>query len=109
MENGGVSVDNRTRYLEVEEFDVSRGQFLALRHQSIKADSVLLSDKLREGYFDPLHEKLAADFCCSDSFPVELISRSIFIDGMNTQASYHNEKRYDKNAVVDYPMSIFNW
>ena len=109
MENGGGSFDNRNRYLEVEEFDMSRGKILALRNQYIKADRVVLPDKVREGYFAPLNDKLVVDFYGCKSFPVELISRCAFIDGMNTSINYHEEKRYDENAVIDYPMSIFSW
>ncbi|MDY5298285.1 MAG: hypothetical protein SPH43_01420, partial [Candidatus Enteromonas sp.] len=82
---------------------------LALRNQYIKADRVVLPDKVREGYFAPLNDKLVVDFYGCKSFLVELISRCAFIDGMNTSINYHEEKRYDENAVIDYPMSIFNW
>ena len=109
MENGGVSFDNRNRCLEVEEFDMSRGMFLALRDQHIKADRVALSDKVREGYFAPLNDKLVVDFYGCKSLPSELISRGTFTDGTNTSFNYHEEKRYDENAIIDYPMTISDW
>ncbi len=109
MENGGVCFDDRNQPLEVEEFDMSRGKALALRGQTIKADRVLLPDTAREGYFAPRSDRLAVDFYGCESLPAEFISRSPFLDSANTSIHYHKEKRYDEDAVIDYPSSLLNW
>ena len=109
MENGGVSFDNRNRSLEVEEFDMSRGKLIALRNQQIKANRLLLPDTAKEGYFAPLSDRLEVDFYGCKSMPAELISRGAFLDRANTAIRYHAEKRYDEDATIDYPTSIFDW
>lgn len=109
MENGGVSFDNRNHALEVEEFDMSRGKLIALRDQQIKASLLLLPDTAKEGYFSPLNDKLTVDFYGCRSTPAELISRGAFLDGANTTIRYHEQRRYDEDATIDYPTSLFNW
>lgn len=109
MENGGVSVSNRSKPLEVEEFDMSCGQIIALRNQIIKANKISLSDCIYEGYFAPLDDKLQIDFYGCTSLPSGLTSYSPFLDINNTKMNFHSEKLYDKNKVVDYPFSLDNW
>lgn len=109
MKNGGVSVSNRSKPLEVDEFDMSCGQIIALRNQTIKANKISLSDCVYEGYFAPLDNKLQIDFYGCSSLPSGLTSYSPFLDINNTSINFHSEKLYDENKTVDYPFSIDNW
>lgn len=108
MSSGGVSVSNRSKPLEVEEFDMSAGIIVALSEQTIKADRILLSDRAEEGYFAPLHDQLQVDFYGCSSIPDKLAARGAFLDGKNTQVTFHSEKLYNDD-FVEYPMTLFDW
>ena len=110
MCNGGVSVSNRSKPFEVEEFDISSGRIAALRDQCIKTNRILLSDRVYEGYFAPLNDELQVEFYGCTSIPSELSSRSPFLDEKNTHVSFHPEKRYNDDDLLEYPlMLLLDW
>ena len=108
MSSGGVSVSNRSKPLEVEEFDMSAGVIVALREQTIKANRILLSDCAEEGYFAPLHDQLQVEFYGCSSIPDDLTAHGAFLDGKNTQLAFHPEKLYNDD-IVEYPTTLFDW
>lgn len=109
MKNGGVSVSDRTKALEVEEFDMSGSTIFALRDQQVKANHVILSDCADEGYFAPLKDDLVVDFYGCDSMPDGLLARDAFTDEDNTTYHYHSEKHYHEDDVIEYPITLWTW
>lgn len=109
MDNGGVAVGDRSKPLEVEEFDMSSSRLVALGSQTIKANRVLLSDRVSDGYFAPLTDELQVDFYGCEEAPSALVSRSAFSDANSTRLSFHSEKRYNDDDLLEIPLTMADW
>ena len=108
LENGAVSVSNRTSPLTVTEFDARSAFLFPMRTQKVIAEKVSLSDRASEGYFAPLGETLKVDIYGATDLPSEFRERSCFVNPDKTQISYHPEKLYDENEVLDYPFEAMS-
>ncbi len=108
LENGAVCVSNRTSPLTVTEFDARSAFLFPMRTQKVIAEKVSLSDRASEGYFAPLGETLKVDIYGATDLPSEFRERSCFANPDKTQISYHPEKLYDENEVLDYPFEAMS-
>ena len=110
LENGGVSVLNRTKPLIVDEFDASKARFFPMREQKVLANKVILSDQAIEGEYGPATSSLEVEFHGCEVVPSTLSNQSAFLNKEHTSFSFYPEKLYDPNETIDYPIeSLSNW